>query len=63
MCISGEVNLFKRGSRSESDMRVLLKVARRSKQRVVTGSRPESRRSNPEQVEAVRKYGGGPEQW
>lgn len=63
MCVSGEVNVCKHGSRSESNMRVLLKVARRLKGRGVTGARPETRRSNPEQAEAVRKYGGGLERW
>lgn len=60
MYISGEVNSFKRGSRSESDKRVMLNVARRLKGREVAGLRPEACRSNPEQAEAVRKYGGGP---
>lgn len=60
MCISGEVNWYKPNNRSESNKHVLLKVVRCLKGHVVIGSRPESRRSNPEQAEAVRKYGGGP---
>lgn len=63
MRVSGEVNPLPRGSRSESEMRVVLNVALRLKGRGVAGSRPEARRSNPGQAEAVRKYGGGPKQW
>ncbi len=63
MHISSEVNGSKLGSRSESNTRVLLKVARRLKGRGVTGLRPETCRSKPGQAEAVRKYGGGLKQW